>query len=409
MFNRFRLTFRLVLVWSICPSLAWAQGLVMPGAGPANRAMAGASTAAPLDAAGAGYWNPAAISGLPGNEVYFGAELIYADTRVDVEPLPPAGRLFSQTGVAAAPTIAMVYHQEDSPITTGLGVYALVGGAVNFPSRQAGPPLSPVTNQYASASCLQIAPMISVQLTDRLAVGAGPTIDIMMLSLDPAFFAPNGDGSFPSATHGRPFWGGGFQAGLYYELNPCWSFGLSYKSTQWFETFRWNALDENDVPRDISLDLTLPWIVSWGAAYHGFQRTTLALDIRYLEYSNAKTFGQPVIEGGTGWESIFAVALGIERQLGQRCKLRAGYLFNENPIPAPLTLFNTELPAINQHQISLGFSMQMTSAISMDFAWIHGLDNSIRGPIPASEIPGGQSIVLEQSLDSWALGMGVNF
>lgn len=46
--------------------------------------MAGASTAAPLDAAGAGDGNPAAIGGLPRNRAYFGAELLYAGTRVSV-------------------------------------------------------------------------------------------------------------------------------------------------------------------------------------------------------------------------------------------------------------------------------------------------------------------------------------
>ncbi|MHC4178520.1 MAG: hypothetical protein ACYSWU_13500, partial [Planctomycetota bacterium] len=126
----------------------------MPGAGAANRAMAGASTAAPLDAAGAGYWNPAAISGLPQNEVYFGAELIYADTRVSIDPLPPPGSTFSDTGLAGIPTIAMVYHREDSPITVGLGMYGLVGGAANCGSRQPGPPFSAVTNQYAGAAAL---------------------------------------------------------------------------------------------------------------------------------------------------------------------------------------------------------------------------------------------------------------
>ena len=392
-------------IWSASAS---AQGLIMPGAGAAHRAMAGASTAAPIDAAGAGYWNPAAISGLPQNQVYFGAELIYSDTRVSVEPFPPPGSTFSDTGLAALPTIAMVYHREDSPMTVGLGVYGLVGGAVNFGSRQPGPPLSVVSNQYAAASALVVAPVVSVQLTERLAVGLGPMIDIMNFSADPAFFAPNGDGTFPAATHGRPFWGGGFQAGLYYELNPCWNFGLSYKSPAWFERLKWNALDGAGVPREISLDLTLPWIISWGVAYRGFERTTIAVDLRYFDYAGTKTFGQPVSEGGTGWQSIFAVAIGVERQVSQRMKLRAGYLFNENPIPAPLTLFNTELPAINQHQLSLGFSIQMNRSISMDFAWVHGFRNSIEGPIPPAQIAGA-TVGLSQSIDSWVVSMGVDF
>ena len=117
----------LLLAATLLPIVAFGQGLIMPGAGAANRGMAGASTAAPLDAAGAGYWNPAAIRGLPHNEVYFGADMIYADTQVSADPLPPPGSTFSDTGLSAAPTIALVYHQEKLPVTVGLGVYSLVG------------------------------------------------------------------------------------------------------------------------------------------------------------------------------------------------------------------------------------------------------------------------------------------
>lgn len=395
-----------ILAW---PSAASAQGLFISGGGAANRAMAGALTAAPLDAAGAGYWNPAAISGLPNNEVYFGAELIYADTTVAVEPLAPPGSVFSDTGLAALPTISMVYHLEDSPITMGLGVYAVVGGSVNYPTRQSGLPLSANTNQYASAACLQLAPMMSVQLTERLAVGLGPTVDIFTFSADPAFFAPNPDNSFPSATHGRPFWGGGFQAGMFYELNPWWQFGVSYKSPQWFETFRWHALDETGAAREVRLAQTLPWILSWGAAFRGLERTVIALDVRYFGYAGSEPYGKSIAEGGMAWKSIFAVALGIERQVSERMKLRMGYLFNENPIHDVLTLFNTQLPAINQQQISLGFSMRMTRSITMDFTWVHGFENSIRGPVPIQQIPGGATVGMTQSLDSWIFGTSVNF
>jgi len=404
-----RLLFVFLLASISLPATALAQGLILPGAGAANRAMAGASTAAPLDAAGAAYWNPAAISGLPQNEIYFGAELIYADTRVGASPLPPAGDVFSGTGLTPIPTTAMVYHLEDSPITVGVGIYGAVGGAANYPTQLSNPALTPKTNQYASASVLQLVPTISMQVTERLAVGVSPMIDVCMLSLDPAFFANNGDNTFPAATHGRPFWGGGFQVGAYYELNPCWSFGLAYKSTQWFETMRWNALGAGNQPREVTLELTLPRIISWGFAYKGIECTTIAMDFRYLDYADTKTFGQPVVEGGTGWKSVFAVATGIERRMGERCKLRMGYLFNENPIPEVLTLFNTQLPTISQHQLSLGFSAKLTRQIAVDFAWVHGFENSISGPVPPTQLPGGNTVTMTQSLDAWIFGTSVCF
>src|SRR6185295_7246970 len=60
------------------PRLGHAQfGVVISGAGPTNRSMAGASTAAPLDASGALYWNPATITGLCGSQLDVGLEGLY--------------------------------------------------------------------------------------------------------------------------------------------------------------------------------------------------------------------------------------------------------------------------------------------------------------------------------------------
>src|SRR5580704_2881729 len=71
----------LVLAAAVAPAQA-QLGIILTGAGPVNRSMGGASTAAPIDASGALYWNPATISGLPGNSMDFGVELLYPQTRL---------------------------------------------------------------------------------------------------------------------------------------------------------------------------------------------------------------------------------------------------------------------------------------------------------------------------------------
>ena len=47
-------------------------GMAVSGVGPINRSMGGAAVAAPIDSAGAIYWNPATISGLGRSEMEFG-------------------------------------------------------------------------------------------------------------------------------------------------------------------------------------------------------------------------------------------------------------------------------------------------------------------------------------------------
>src|SRR5262249_41822762 len=72
----------MLLAASSTASSALAQGLFAGGSGAMHRSMAGASPAVGVDALGAQYWNPAAISGLPGSEVVIGSELIIPDTHL---------------------------------------------------------------------------------------------------------------------------------------------------------------------------------------------------------------------------------------------------------------------------------------------------------------------------------------
>ena len=381
---------------------AFGQGLVLPGAGAVNRSMAGASTASAIDAAGAGYWNPATIRSLPHNEVMFGAELIYADTNLSSSVGAAAGRNFSDSGLPALPTIAFVHHAETMPVTFSMGIYALLGGGVNFPQVPTNPVLSraPI---YASASALGIQPSAAVQVSDRWTVGAGPIISSMSLGLDPAFFA-GGPLPFPTATPGRPFWGAGFQVGALYNASCDLDVGFSYKSPVWFETFKYNAQDAAGNPLELGLDLELPQIFSAGLEYRGIPGTKIAVDLRYLDYRNAKLWGDSIPTPGLGWDGVWAFAIGAERQLNDRFALRMGYLANENPVPDVATLFNTQVPGINQQQVSLGGSLQMTPAITMDTTVVYGFSSSIEGPLPIPGVGVGR-VGLKQDLISLAVSM----
>ncbi|TDI17494.1 MAG: hypothetical protein E2P05_02205 [Acidobacteria bacterium] len=88
----------------------FGQGLMIPGAGSVHRSMGGASVAAPVDAAGACYWNLAAINALENNEFFFSAELLIADVNLasSVPQTSRSGEDSSDSGVAVAPTIAFV-------------------------------------------------------------------------------------------------------------------------------------------------------------------------------------------------------------------------------------------------------------------------------------------------------------
>lgn len=409
---------------------ATAQGLIIPGAGPINRSMAGASTAAPVDF-GSSYWNPATLSGLDRQEFLLGSELIFPSIHLTsgipagaIRGIYPRsgrwGTARSDSGVASNLATGAAFRLgEDSPWTLGLGVFGLVGGGVNFPGSATTPVLTPrrppgtygVGPIYSNLSLLSINPMASYQATDRLSIGGGPVITSGTASFNPAFFAPGpkdafGLNTFPAATNARPFWGGGFQLGLLYLVNDDWNVGFSYKSPIWQERWAYNSSTPDGGARRIGVQAQIPAIYSWGVAYKSLPGTLVDVDFRYFDYANASLFGQRVIDGGLGWSGVFAVALGVQHKLTDRLTLRGGYLFNTNPVPDPATLFNVQAPAITQHTLSFGASLAVTEDITFSTGWVHGFRNAISGSI--LEIPGSTARLDTQS-DSLVAGLTVRF
>ncbi|MGH9463604.1 MAG: outer membrane protein transport protein, partial [Vicinamibacteria bacterium] len=204
-----------------------AQGVIFPSVGAVNRAMSGASTAAPLDPAGATYWNPATMSAFTQTEIYVGGDFVYGDTFMasSAEFLGAAGENRSDSGLSAAPVIGVISRPGNSSYTFGLGIYSLLGRTVDFPGDSSNPVLAPFDPPRsfgfgpvsASLTGLQVSMLMSKQLSRYIAVGGGLTVDSVSLSLDPALFADrNANGTYPPATNSRPRWGSGFQVGIYY-------------------------------------------------------------------------------------------------------------------------------------------------------------------------------------------------
>jgi long-chain fatty acid transport protein len=409
---------------------ASAQGIIQQGAGATHLSMAGASTAMGVDALGALYWNPAAISGLPGSQVDIGAEMLLPDLHLGSAvpagafgPLPLVGQsglTRSNSGLVPVTDVGVVYKPEDSQLTYGMGLMSLAAGGVNFPGTPGNPILDargPLKQfilgpEAASVLILGIEPTVSYQLNDRLAIGFSPIIDVAFFSVDPAFFGPPSQLNplapmqFPTGSHTRPFWGGGFRAGVTYKVMDHLVAGFSYTSPQWFENWVFNARNADGSPLTFSTPFSLPQIYSLGAAYDGIDHLLLATDVRWFNYSSTDLLGTSPINGGAGWQSIWAVALGARYQINDRLSAQIGYLFNENPVPSNLNLFNTELPLINMHTLSVGSYFQMNDWVGFSAAWVHGFRNTQTGSlIPAL----GTSVTLESEYDAFVFGVSIKF
>ena len=316
-----------LLAASAIPLPAFAQGIMLQGVGPVNRAMGGAATAAPIDASGAIYWNPATIGGLASSEVTFGVELLLQTEQVTSAVPGLAGSTSGEPGVSLIPEVSIVHRNPDSPWTFGLGLLGVAGFKANYPATATNPVLLPqplgLGRVYAELEVFNVIPTISYALTPQLSIGVGPTLALGKLNMDPLVFASpdDADGNgFPTYPHGlgsRFHFGGGVQVGAYYIGDRGWHFGAAVKSPTWMEKFRFFTENEVGAPRLESVKADLPMVISVGTAYAGFANVLWALDLRYFDYANTDGFRAAAYDPtgaltGLGWKNIFSVSTGLQ-------------------------------------------------------------------------------------------------
>lgn len=439
---------RAALAAAFCLGLATTSaraqfGLAISGVGPINRSMGGAAVAAPLDAAGALYWNPATIGELGRSEMEFGAGFLIPRTTIasrvpagalgnGLPATPMAGNTGGNNGVFLLPVVGLVYSPSESPWSYGLGIYQRGGFGVNYPIDLRNPILNPqvpygrgIGPLYTQLQLFQFSPAVALKLTDQLSIGVAANIDYGLLSADPALFAAptlanTALGPAPvygSGVHGRARGGGGFQTGVYYNYSQDWSFGASFSSPQWFDTYTWNDRNPtNGHASRPSVGLNFPWIASVGLAYKGIDRLLVASDFRYLDYRDTDGFrhggfGQYGQLRGLGWQNVFALAVGAQYQWTDAFTTRLGYTFSLNPIGGAMTSFNVGAPNIVQHTIALGASYDVTTRFKLSVTYSHDFQNAISGPLVqpfVGRIP-GSSVRTAATADVVYIGASVGF
>ncbi len=430
----YRVAISLVAVWG---GLASAQGVYAPGIGPVNRSMGSAAVAAPLDSMGAINWNPATMSAFQQSELSCSVEFLIADIDASssVQGIG-AGSTSSESGACLLPNMAWVHKTPDPRLTVGIGILSVAGFQTNYnadptnpilaPQRTLGTfPLGGFGRVNSEAAFIDFSPNIAYAFTDQFSVGVAPVLTMSRLSVSPMVFAglddANGDliSTYPVGSGERYSWGGGANFGAYYIYDCNWSFGAGLKTPRWMEDYRFNTTDENGLPQVAKFDWDLPMVVSIGTSYNGFESTVIALDLRYIDYKNANGFGDSGLNpdgslAGLGWDSVMAVALGLQHQVSETTLLRAGYVYNQNSIPDQATQFNIAAPLHYQHTISGGLTYQPIRSLALNMSYSYTPLSEISGPItlppnaptatPPIPVPGSS---VTSSLSAHALDFGI--
>ena len=186
--------------------------------------------------------------------------------------------------------------------------------------------------------------------------------------------------------------GFGFQAGVFYQTEMGLNFGLSYKSTQWFQDFEIEGkyLDGSAAPVT-NFNMDYPSIISAGVAYTS-EVFDVALDYRLINYENTDGFektGWAIGENGFptgavagfGWDNVNVIALGVQLKFIEQVPIRLGYTYSSNPINEDNAFFSAAAPAVIGNAVQAGFSYKINDSFDISLTYHRGLTSEVSGQL----------------------------
>ncbi|MDD2904001.1 MAG: OmpP1/FadL family transporter [Syntrophales bacterium] len=348
---------RLILISTIALVCCWSQpgfgsGFALYEVGARGSALGGAMVGR-ADDPSAIFYNPAGITQLPGLRVMGGISLIIPNVDVVTGWGPVTTGTHMQDQVFFPPHLYLSYQIPASPLWLGLGVFSPFGLGVEFDSAWPGR----INNIKTSISSININPTFAVKITDYLAVGAG--LDLMVFNVEMRRVLPLPLLGFQDTTIKAHSLGCGWNAGLLVKPTDYLSFGISYRSQvrqqlKGEATFTPGSLLNADAQGKIILPdmffagvmfkLIKPLSVEVGFIYTRWSR------FRQLEINFNNVLG-PVSEE-KNWRDVWRVQLGLEYRAADWLDLRAGYAFDQEPIPDQYADYI--VPASDRHYFSFG-------------------------------------------------------
>jgi long-chain fatty acid transport protein len=436
------------------PALA-GNGHLLHGVGAVNSSLGGAGASLPDEVIGALDVNPALLTQFDGGEVGLGVETFKDGPRLASEaPLGPGGQEVFGHNTAHAelgliPAIGISDHPSGSRFAWGFGILGVAGFRTDWPGKPGDPVFSPQPNGYGTLHTDLVITKFPIagawQATDRLSLGAELAVYQGKFAVVPYPVAhadctplPNGKPNlarcfFASASQQVSAWSATAQIGFYYKINHEWSAGGSWLAPQKYSKYTWNSSVINPdnlatfgQPRSLSEEVDGPQSFVLGLGYTPSARLRLALDARWVNYSNTHGFsgqgfafdaadgGQPKLLG-IGWQNIWIGMLGAEYVVSPRVTLRGGLNFNQSPINSARVFQSLGTPSTYTQHYCLGLGVKATDKLGVNLAVYYVPRNSISGPILSKEMGPGVNPVpntvftISDSIVSGLVALSVKF
>ncbi len=386
-----------VLAVAVLAPVAQGAGFGLYEGSARGNALGGTLTAR-ADDPSALFYNPAGITQLPGDQFMVGVTLIRPQTDVTI-----GGVKTSTEQNWWYPPHAYYTHGFNDTLWAGMGIYSRFGLGTEFPSTWPGR-----YNSYeAKIQSLTLNPNLAYKLSDKLSVAAG--FDAVWFDMNLKRMALVGGADVPVEMKGDA-WGYGFNLAARYALSETVAIGATYVSkvkedisgTATAGAASTGASGGIELPQEGTVALAFKPMdklsVEVGVTVTGWK----SYDTLNVKFDNPAILG-PEVTSAKDWNNAFRYQAGVEYEATRALVLRAGYVYDEEPIP--LQTADYLVPGNDRHLFSAGFGYRWQSwVLDLSYTYLMILDRHIPAR-PAegvfeSDFSGGNAHMLGISLST---------
>jgi long-chain fatty acid transport protein len=351
----------------MCSSLGFAAGFRLPEQDSTAMGMASAFVGQ-ADNPSAVWYNPAGIIQLEGTMISGGVIGIYPElTHENTNGTTDVSKRDQYLPVQLYAT-----HKLNDKIGIGFGINNPFGLTTDWSKTST----TRYVATYSSIATTEFNPNIAYKVNDNLSAAFGLDYTHIRATLEK--IQPTSavtDGNFRLSGDGD---GWGVNAALRYKASDTVNLGLSYRSRIKVKVDGTAELSGTPLSGNAKTSITLPDLIQIGVSYIASDKLTVNADLEYTMWS---TFDELTIESDVAafnkteehqWKNVACLRIGGQYKLSDQRKVRAGYLYDQNPVKEEH--FETRIPDSDRQGFSIGAGYTIGN-ITIDAAYMYLLFN----------------------------------
>lgn len=377
----------LVVSLSLASGALFANGLSLneQSASGAGTAFAGRASSA-LDASTV-FGNPAGLSKLEGKQVSGGFAMVKANVEISrVDTNAPGTSKGDMVPLASVP-FAFFAMPIDEKWNFGLGMYVPFGLISDYEKSFQGSS----HGQYSKVAVMTLQPTLSYKITDRVAVGFGPTLNKIDGKLTNTLLTRGSNRPDTLINIKGDDTALGYNIGLMVDLSEQTTWGITYHSkvdyTLEGRTKVYNAPLPVNGEYKATLDFTTPESVDTSISHKLDDQWTLHGGLTWTRWSRlesiaAKNQGVPsAVQGQFGvlreelkWHNTWAYSIGASYQVNPQWVLRTGFALDQSPTTNEYR--TVRIPVGHRKILTFGTGWQASDNLTIDLAYAYIRENT---------------------------------